>query len=405
MDEAKKRNSFKLSPSALVIIAIMLLSGIYFARRSGVDPNTYSNDFNVYFFAAREVMQGHTPYENSLGDSTAYLYPPLLAELLVPLALLPLPAAAYLWFLFSAFSTFAALRMSSLLVEKEFATMPSDGIIQVGRFRLKTVLQTLTAILLLRFILDNFDYGQVNLVVTALAIAYIYLYTKNRKIAAAIALALAATLKLTPAILLAYHLAKRRWSFVAASATLTIGFLALSFAPFGSQAPQAFSAFYNRTIKNERGFDYAYHGNQSLRAAMKRVETGEHFDVWKWELLAGGLFFLAFIIVGYRGYSEISESAPFFCLAVLLSPLSWKQHFVIVLLPIAWLIGEALREEQKRQRLLLITVLVLVFALFNLTSPKLLGIPAAEWCDAHSFVFLGALLIYVVSLLRIWKSA
>lgn len=405
MAEAKQKDSFRFSLAALILIVVVLLSGIYFAHRSGTDPNTYSNDFNVYFFAARELLQGHTPYENSLGESTAYLYPPLLAELLMPLALLPLPVAAYLWFLISAAATFAALRMSSLLVENELGVSPSGGMRRFNHLRLKAVLQTFTALMLLRFILDNFDYGQVNLIVTALAIAHVYFYTQNRKPAAALALALAATLKLTPAILLAYHLAKGRWRFVAASAVLTIGLLALSFAPFGSRTSQTVQAFYNRTIKNERGFDLAYHGNQSLRGAIERLRRVDYLDFLRWELVAGGLFFLALLFVYFRASNELSASAPFFCLAVMLSPLSWKQHFVILMPPIAWLLGEAIREEQKRQRFLLFTILVIVFVLFNFTSPKLLGVAAAEWCDAHSLILLGTFLIYLASILRFSKTA
>jgi len=274
-----------------------------------------------------------------------------------------------------------------------------------NHFRLKMVLQTLTAFLLMRFILDNFDFGQVNLIVTALAIAHVYFYTQNRKPAAAVALALAATIKLTPAILLAYHLAKGRWRFVAASGVLTIGLVALSFAPFGSRAPQAIQAFYNRTIKNERGFDLAYHGNQSLRGAIERLRRVDHFNFLSWEPIAGGLFLLALLFAYFRASNELSASAPFFCLAVMLSPLSWKQHFVILMLPIAYLLGEAFREEHKHRRFLLITPLIVIFALFNLTSPKLLRIAAAEWCDGHSFVFLGVFLIYLVSILRFSKSA
>ncbi|HSE96822.1 MAG TPA: glycosyltransferase 87 family protein, partial [Blastocatellia bacterium] len=99
----------------ILFTAVVLLSGIYFASKSGSNPEQYSNDFNVYYFAAREVAAGCDPYQNSLGSWTTYLYPPILAELLVPLSLLPLPAAAYVWFLISAASIAAAAWMSASL--------------------------------------------------------------------------------------------------------------------------------------------------------------------------------------------------------------------------------------------------------------------------------------------------
>src|SRR5438445_13832468 len=82
----------------------VLSSGLYFAGKSGTNADVYSNDFNVYYRAAREVLSSRDPYQNSLGGWTPYLYPPLLAEMLTPLALLPLPVAAYIWYLISAAS-------------------------------------------------------------------------------------------------------------------------------------------------------------------------------------------------------------------------------------------------------------------------------------------------------------
>src|SRR2546426_10384184 len=106
----KLSSSFRFLFLALVIC--VLASGIFFARKSGTNPEVYSNDFNVYYHAAREVIAGRDPYQRSLGDWTPYIYLPLLAELMVPLALLPLPVASYLWFLISAASMVSAAWMS-----------------------------------------------------------------------------------------------------------------------------------------------------------------------------------------------------------------------------------------------------------------------------------------------------
>src|SRR2546427_7533946 len=64
----------------VVLVLSVLSSGIYFAHRSGTNAEVYSNDFNVYYQAAKEIQAGRDPYNKSLGDWTPYLYPPLLAE-------------------------------------------------------------------------------------------------------------------------------------------------------------------------------------------------------------------------------------------------------------------------------------------------------------------------------------
>ena len=92
----------------MALVVCVLMSGIYFAGKSGANPEVYGNDFDVYYYAAREIIGGRDPYQHSLGEWTPYIYPPLLAELVVPLALAPLPIAAYLWFLINAGAIFAA---------------------------------------------------------------------------------------------------------------------------------------------------------------------------------------------------------------------------------------------------------------------------------------------------------
>ena len=122
-----KKNRLYVRVGVLLLLLLVLLAGLYFASRSGADPNRYGNDFNVYYFAAREVRDGRTPYDDSLGDWTPYLYPPLLAELLVPMTLLPLPVAAYLWFLLNAASLFLDLYMSSRLAAPGASRWTTSG--------------------------------------------------------------------------------------------------------------------------------------------------------------------------------------------------------------------------------------------------------------------------------------
>ncbi|HWC76455.1 MAG TPA: glycosyltransferase family 87 protein, partial [Blastocatellia bacterium] len=214
----------------LLLAIVVVLASFYFAQRSGVDPNAYGNDFSVYFFAASEVIHGRDPYQNSLGAWTPYLYPPLLAELLVPLALVPLPVAAYIWSLISIGSLVAAAWMSTALTNASSRMMVA----------------VLAAFVVVRFALDNFDYGQVNVIVAALAVAHIFLYERNRKGWSMVAFVLAASIKLTPAILIFYHLGKRRFRFAAVCAAILIAVSALSFAPFGSAAPEAVQTFVQR---------------------------------------------------------------------------------------------------------------------------------------------------------------
>jgi hypothetical protein len=405
MAESIKIAKVTSSPLKLLLVLAVLFSGFYFAQRSGTNPAEYKNDFNVYYFAAQEVVAGRTPYENSLGDWTPYLYTPLLAELLVPLAFLPLPVAAYLWFLINAFSLVAALRMSMRLVlgdEEQGKRLAADGKLDDGKIPLKgrpqTIVAVITLLILLRFILDNFDYGQVNLMVTALAVAHIYFWIKGKKSYAALALGFAVAIKITPIVIVFFHIAKLRLKYAIGCMALIAAIITFSFLPFGTQAGKAFDDFFFRTIANGQGFDLAYHGNQSLQGALHRI-TGS-IEVMNPSLpyiraIAIGFLLLAFIAAIFK-QNPLAASLPFFCLSVLLSPLSWKQHFVVLLLPVTFLASRALGKQTATPAKW--TILLIIFAFFNLTSPKIIGGAASEWCDAHSLVFFGALILYAWTL-------
>jgi hypothetical protein len=59
-------------------------------------PNAGLSDFRCYYLAAQHVARGESPYL-----AEGYLYPPLLACLLLPLAPLDYVPARWVWFLFS----------------------------------------------------------------------------------------------------------------------------------------------------------------------------------------------------------------------------------------------------------------------------------------------------------------
>ena len=385
-----------------VLALAVLVSGLYFARKSGANPEAYSNDFNVYYHAAREVTGGGDPYQHSLGDWTPYIYPPLLAELIVPLALLPLPVAAYVWFLISAVSMVVAAWMSaSLGDDKRVRAAPDQHVTELTLWR--GAIAAFAVVLVLRFVLDTFHLGQVNAVVAALAVAHVYLYARDRKALSAVALVVAVSIKLTPALLLLYHIAKLRLKFAVACAVLLVAVTALSFLPFGPRGSRAFQTFWSRTVKNEQGYDFAYSGNQSLRGAIARMidhrseytedegASREPADL-PTILISIALLALA-VFAAVRARSELAAAAPFFCCLVLLSPLSWKAHYVILILPAVLLLS--LAKTSGKARNLIAVTLGLAFVLFNLTSPHVIGLAAAEWADAHSLIFGSALLIFI----------
>jgi alpha-1,2-mannosyltransferase len=222
-----------------------------------------------------------------------------------------------------------------------------------------------------------------------------------------VAFVLAASIKLTPAILIFYHLGKRRFRFAAVCAAILIAVSALSFAPFGSAAPEAVRTFVQRTVKNGQGFDLAYSGNQSLRGVIARVRGDSETtarDPGDTMTMAGAVALLALAtFVAFRSRNSNGAIASLFCCIALLSPLAWKAHFVVLIFPAAFLVSQLSRDNPGR-RFLSAAALIAAFSLFNLTSPRIVGLAASEWADQHSLVFAAAMLMYAASLVCSFES-
>jgi alpha-1,2-mannosyltransferase len=77
---------------------VVLLCGAWYFHDSFLErmPNAGLSDFRWYYLAAQHVARGQSPYL-----AEGYLYPPLLACLLTPLAPLEYVPARWVWFLFS----------------------------------------------------------------------------------------------------------------------------------------------------------------------------------------------------------------------------------------------------------------------------------------------------------------
>ena len=378
----------------LALLSAILLSGFYFAGKSGNNPDVYNNDFNVYYHAAREIIAGNDPYAHSLGDWTPYIYPPLLAELLVPLAVLPLPVAAYLWYLINAASiVLAAWCAVSLLTANGSGAAQT---INPSSALWKEAVAAGAVILVLRFVLDTLSLGQVNALVAALVVAHLYLYFRGHRTLSAIILALAISIKLIPALLLAYHIAKLRWRHVIACAGVLIVLTAVSLLPFGKRGTDVLQVFVRRTISNQQGYDFSFSGNQSIRGAIGRFQSSKDNAInadarsaINWATVASAIALLIIAaFVAAKSRNEMASAASFFCLMVLLSPLSWKAHFVI-------LIPAAARLVCETRRMFAALICAAVFILFNFTSTRVLGVSAAEWADEHSLVLVGALLLFL----------
>lgn len=154
-------------------------------------------DFRVYFNSAGMLLDGITPYHGLLN----YLYPPLLAQLLMPLAAyLSMESAWLLWFVVNVALIFATIYLLS-----RYAPPAQCWLLWLIPVIYWPFLEALVV-------------GQVTIILMAL-FAFAWAAVKgNRPALAGALLAFAAWLKLYPILFIVYFLWKRNWRLVISAA-------------------------------------------------------------------------------------------------------------------------------------------------------------------------------------------
>jgi hypothetical protein len=209
-------------PATRILLAVLLLAAVVGVGIASVSKQLRTgSDFPIYYHAARALLEGRSPYDVSSGLH-GYVYLPFFALLLAPLALLPLPAASFLWYLaslaFAAASTAIAIRV---VRGGDAASLPA-------------VTAAATVVPLLGLFHDNLILGQANLLLLPLVLSGAAgLVASRPRAAPAALLGVAAALKMNAAIFLVPLLVRARFRPVAGFAAGAVAAFLLPFLLLG----------------------------------------------------------------------------------------------------------------------------------------------------------------------------
>jgi alpha-1,2-mannosyltransferase len=271
-------------------------------------------DFKVYDITASAVLNGVSPYDVATDNGFLFIYPPFAALLFAPLVLTSLHVGFVIWTFLSVLALEVATWLAMGLVERESATRRAKYTL------LATVIGLPTGALVM-----HFNVGQITVFLMLLVL--IDLARRPGRFQG-IGVGIAAGIKLIPLIFIVYFLLTRRFRAAAVSAasflaTVLIGFLVL---------PGASNAWWGGLVldigrMNATGPAGAF--NQSIHGVLGEL-PGLLSAEWLWLALA--------IVVGIAGLTIATlasrrgmEAAGVMACAVtglLVSPLSWPQHWV-----------------------------------------------------------------------------
>jgi hypothetical protein len=151
-------------------------------------------DLESYLRASKRIIENEPLY---VQEVVAYIYPPLLAFILIPLTLIPPYIVKVIWFFLNIFLIYLSFKLLLNTIDQK----------NINIF----TLSFFSIFFTLRFFMDNSNLGQINIVILFLCGLTLYFFTLRKDFLAGIFLASAIVIKVTPIFLLLYFVFKREF--------------------------------------------------------------------------------------------------------------------------------------------------------------------------------------------------
>jgi alpha-1,2-mannosyltransferase len=367
---------------------------------------------HVFVLAARHLRAGLDFYQlTPEGQDHPYSYPPFWAMLAVPFTFLPRFVARFVWYLINVLAVVLLWRWSWR------ASGGSKLEANASQPTLSRKSQYLICILGLacgmRFVQDNLDHQQVDLVIGAIVVGGCIAWQRGQDWLAATAWGLAAAMKGPPLLFAIYLLWRGRWSAAMWMITLAIGVNLLP--DLVHRAPQGLwlSQWYVEMIK-PMGEIGVWHSdpqfNQSIAGAARRI-PGVFFSPAALKRLVYGIEAALVAVTAFfirpplrlkiDPFRAAIECSMVILLMLLLSPMSSKPHFCVLLLPGFCLARLAVEKRNRAAMISIITCLILSDVLDrNLMGSRSIGDAAL----AYGSVMWAAIALWVGCLATLRKQ-
>lgn len=368
-------------------------------------------DFAVYVRGAERMIAGERVYRPE--EDSAFTYPPFCGLYFVGLTPLSEPVRRGCWY----FASLILLGCSVLLVVRQAWPVISAGVQRGGPpvWGFAAIVAILTG----RFLLAPIENQANDLIVLALVAAAVSAWGRMRDRAAGICSGLAAATKATPLLFLPIFFWQRRF---AAAAVMLAALAAATVLPdllLPQKSGELWAVSWYRSFVAKVGVGQAADAegawrswnmlNQSLAGTLHRLSTPiseeqslEHaFDVSLWSAGPQSLKALTlaaqFAVLAWlawvtweprRGGSEnvdarqtsaeeiafrrLGQGSAVVCAMLLLSPMSSKQHFCVLFLPIVWCTAHLL---YRRRDWFVAGSLAFVFVATTLLVKDIVGRP------------------------------
>jgi hypothetical protein len=345
--------------------------------------------------------------------ATGFPYPPLFALLAVPFTFLPMWAKNLAWYGVLVGATYGCFRICETLTIRAFGVTRGE----------LAWLRAFSIVLTLKFVLSVFENHAYDAVVFFFVLVGLYGLSENKTFTAASGLAAAVALKATPLLMLLYALWLRKWKVFALGACLCALLSLLPDLFFTANYP-GYGYLWTWVVDIAVGgllgttpdtyfpmTKDAHYLNQSLKSVvlgMMDGRAGPDLAAHKRTIvhlvyLVYGVAVLAVLLLAAKVEGALLWGASVILISmVLLSPVSSKSHFVVLLLPHMAIVAYLIKHREARRAV--VPLLCASFALNTLTSRVFMGRELSNHMLSAGCITLGTLLLLAVVAVIVLQS-
>lgn len=337
-----------MDPKRLIGVALICFGVVFYFQRNVLESvQGHGNDFAHLYLGARAIQQNVNPYDGAQMRQLAaqsgiprmnpYVYPPLMAIALCPLASVGYEEAKQTWFFANQVFLFLSLVLLLGLWRPKLPILSAGFLVVVFAF-FYPLTRTLTA-------------GQLNALLLLLFAASAFLEKSGWSLPAGAIMGLASVIKVYPALFLVYYVGRGNWKAVCSMLIVIVLLLGLSVAVAGLKTnldyfPVLTQMSYGSSTWTQYGEDYQVEpSNQSPSALYYRLLTtnrGTH-GFFHSPLLAKilswatglGLFGVLLVYLVLSDNVSVEKGFSLTLLTALLVPsLLWDHYLLLVLIPV-----------------------------------------------------------------------
>ena len=374
---------------ALMVLIFLCIAASLGDIRVAFDLNERERDFEVYYTAASMVYHHETsliysgadngvdpqlrdaPKDSPIARRAAsagidrvqfYVYPPTLAYLLLPFALMPIWWATLVWKLLCI----SALVATGLVLARLAGYPPLS----------RTGFAFCAFMLLFRPDLECLFWGQATAILALILVAGLYLIERKRVALATLLFALAFAVKLTPLITIIPLAVWREWKALRCFALWTAAIVIALWLPDRGQL----LGNYVEHVLPPMSVGAAVLTNKSLDSSMRLILLAVHCPLAP-KVVSYGSKFLSLFLIGLtawrarsapagagRGSPRLQWMTSFWLLSCCLSPVSWRHAYALAAPAVIALLTTSLQGKIEAGYYLLLLSFTLSVSSFGLDS-------------------------------------